>query len=189
MARVLFGVDQPTGGAILLDGRPVRLGSPADAMAAGIAYVSEDRMGQSLVMDFAIRSNASLAVIDRAAKGGLIRTPRELALAAPHLDRLTLRFDSYEQPIRTLSGRNQQKVVLAKWLATDPRILILDQPTKGIDVNSKAEVHAMIADLARQGIAIVLISSEMPEVLSMCDRLVVFREGRVTAQMARDEAT
>ena len=189
VARVLFGIDRPTGGSIAIDGEVKRFASPRDAMASGIAYVSEDRMGQSLIMDFAIRENASLAVIDRAAPGGLVDKDRELALVVPHLDRLRLRFSSYEQPVRTLSGGNQQKVVLSKWLATGPRILILDEPTQGIDVHSKAEVHAMIADLARQGIAIILISSEMPELLGMCDRLIVFREGRVTAALKRDEAT
>ena len=189
VARVLFGIDHPDAGTIRLDGEPVRFGKPTDAMAAGIAYVSEDRLGQSLVMDFAIRDNASLAVIDQAAPAGVISRRREMALVKPHLDRLTLKFNSYEQPVRTLSGGNQQKVVLSKWLATQPRLLILDEPTQGIDVRSKAEVHAMIADLARQGIAILLISSEMPELLGMCDRIVVFREGRVTAELDRAEAT
>ncbi len=189
VARVLFGIDRPTSGTILLDGKPVRFAEPTEAMAAGIAYVSEDRLGQSLVMDFAIRDNASLAVIDQAAPVGLISRSREMALVKPHLDRLTLKFNSYEQPVRTLSGGNQQKVVLSKWLATRPRVLILDEPTQGIDVRSKAEVHAMIADLAKQGIAILLISSEMPELLGMCDRIVVFREGRVTAELPRAQAT
>ncbi len=189
VARVLFGIDRPNAGTILLDGKPVTFAGPTDAMAAGIAYVSEDRLGQSLVMDFAIRDNASLAVIDKAAPAGLIRRRREMALVKPHLDRLSLKFNSYEQPVRTLSGGNQQKVVLSKWLATQPRVLILDEPTQGIDVRSKAEVHAMIADLAQQGIAILLISSEMPELLGMCDRIVVFREGRITAEISRAQAT
>lgn len=189
VARVLFGIDRPTAGTITIDGEAKTLDAPTAAMKAGIAYVSEDRMGQSLVMDFAIRDNASLAVIDKASPGGFVSHARELQLVTPHLDRLRLRFDSYEQPVRTLSGGNQQKVVLSKWLATNPRILILDEPTQGIDVHSKAEVHAMIADLARQGIAIILISSEMPELLGMCDRVAVFREGHVKAMLSREEAT
>ena len=189
VARVLFGIDRPSTGTIELDGKPAVFANPTEAMAAGIAYVSEDRLGQSLVMDFPIRDNASLTVIDQAAPAGLISRRREMALVKPHLDRLSLKFTSYEQPVRTLSGGNQQKVVLSKWLATNPRVLILDEPTQGIDVRSKAEVHAMIADLARQGIAILLISSEMPELLGMCDRIVVFREGRVTAELNRTEAT
>ena len=149
---MLFGVDQPTAGTIALDGHPVAFASPGDAMAAGIAYVSEDRIGQSLVMDFSILANASLPVIDQATVAGLIRPARELGLVRGHLDRLRLRFKSYLQPVKTLSGGNQQKVVLSKWLATKPRVLILDEPTQGIDVQTKAEVHAVIADLARQGL-------------------------------------
>lgn len=189
IARVLFGVDQPTAGSLRLDGDELSLASPSDAMAHGIAYVSEDRIGQSLVMDFSILANASLPVIDRATEVGLIRPARELALVSTHLDRLRLRFRSYQQPVKTLSGGNQQKVVLAKWLATKPRLLILDEPTQGIDIQTKAEVHAVIADLARQGLAIILISSELPELLGMCDRIVVLREGRVTAELAAADAT
>ena len=120
-------------------------------MSHGLAYVSEDRIGQSLVMDFAIRANASLTVLDQATRAGMLSSEREIALAAPHLDRLRLKFSSYEQPVGALSGGNQQKVVLAKWLSTGPQLLILDEPTQGIDVQSKADVHAMIADLAQPG--------------------------------------
>ncbi|MFZ1427290.1 MAG: ATP-binding cassette domain-containing protein [Geminicoccaceae bacterium] len=189
IARVLFGVDQPSSGSLRLDGTEVAFESPSDAMAHGIAYVSEDRIGQSLVMDFSILANASLPVIDRATEAGLIRPARELDLVSAHLDCLRLRFKSYQQPVKTLSGGNQQKVVLSKWLATKPRLLILDEPTQGIDVQTKAEVHAVIADLARQGLAIILISSELPELLGMCDRIVVLREGRVTAELPAAEAT
>ena len=189
IARVLFGVDQPTAGSITLDGDAVAFGSPGDAMAAGIAYVSEDRIGQSLVMDFSILANASLPVINQATTAGLIRPARELGLVRGQLERLRLRFRSYLQPVKTLSGGNQQKVVLSKWLATRPRVLILDEPTQGIDVQTKAEVHAVIADLARQGLAIILISSELPELLGMCDRIVVLREGRITAEFPAAAAT
>ncbi len=189
IARVLFGVDKPTAGSLRLHGNEVAFESPSDAMAHGIAYVSEDRIGQSLVMDFSILSNASLPVIDRATEAGLIRPARELGLVSSHLDRLRLRFNSYQQPVKTLSGGNQQKVVLSKWLATKPRLLILDEPTQGIDVQTKAEVHAVIADLARQGLAIILILSELPELLGMCDRIVVLREGRMTAEIPAADAT
>ena len=188
IARVLFGVDQATSGMVLLDGREVRFATPGDAMASGIAYVSEDRIGQSLVMDFGILPNASLPVIDRATTLGLVSPKRELGLVRGFLEQLRLRFSSYWQPVRTLSGGNQQKVVLSKWLATGPRVLILDEPTQGIDVQTKAEVHALIADLAAGGMAIVLISSELPELIGMCDRLVVLREGRMTAAVDRDVA-
>ncbi len=188
IARVLFGIDRPTGGSIRLAGQEVDFPNPAAAMAAGIAYVSEDRLGQSLVMDFPVLANASLPVIGKATIAGLVRRRSELGLVEPHLKRLRLKFRSFDQPVRTLSGGNQQKVVLSKWLATRPRLLILDEPTQGIDVESKAEVHAMVAELARQGLAIILISSELPELVGMCDRIVVLREGRQTAQFDRGEA-
>ncbi len=189
VARVLFGIDQPTAGTMTLDGAPVRFASARDAMDRGIAYVSEDRIGQSLVMDFSILTNASLTVLDETTRLGLVSRAKELAFATPFLDRLRLRFRSYDQPVSTLSGGNQQKVVLSKWLATRPRVLILDEPTQGIDVQAKADVHAMIADLAAQGLAIILISSELPELLGMCDRMIVLREGEVSASFVRADAT
>jgi ABC-type sugar transport system ATPase subunit/ribose/xylose/arabinose/galactoside ABC-type transport system permease subunit len=189
IARVLFGVDRPTAGRITLDGDEVAFATPGDAMAKGIAYLSEDRIGQSLVMDFAILANASLPVIGQATMAGLIRPGRELGLVQGHLDRLRLRFQAYDQPVKTLSGGNQQKVVLAKWLATRPRLLILDEPTQGVDVQTKAEVHNVIADLARQGMAIILISSELPELIGMSDRILVVREGRLTGEFPGGEAT
>jgi ribose transport system ATP-binding protein/rhamnose transport system ATP-binding protein len=184
IARVLFGIDQRTAGTVRLHGQDCAFSSPAEAMQAGIAYVSEDRLGQSLVMDFPILANASLPVIAEATLAGLVMRKRELALVEPHLTRLKLRFRSLDQPVKTLSGGNQQKVVLSKWLATQPSLLILDEPTQGIDVQTKAEVHAMIAQLARQGIAILLISSELPELIGMCDRVVVLREGSVAATLS-----
>ena len=189
IARVIFGIHKPSHGTIRLAGRPVSFGTPGEAMAAGIAYLSEDRLGQSLVMDQAILSNATLPTIERATVGGLISATKELALVRPDLNRMKLRFRSYDQPVKTLSGGNQQKVVLAKWLATKPRLLILDEPTQGVDVQTKAEVHNLIADLAGSGMAIILISSELPELLGMSDRILVLREGRVMDEMVRKTAT
>jgi ribose transport system ATP-binding protein/rhamnose transport system ATP-binding protein len=138
-------------------------------------------------MDFSILFNGSLASLGKTTIAGLVRRAREIGLVRPQFDRLNLKFSSLDQPVRTLSGGNQQKVVLSKWLAREPRILILDEPTQGIDVQAKAEVHAMIAELARQGLAIILISSELPELIGMCDRIMVLREGRMTALIeARD---
>lgn len=188
IARVLFGIDQPTAGRIEMAGKAMAFADPPAAMAAGIAYVSEDRLGQSLVMDFPILDNASLPVIEKATMAGLVMRRQELALVEPHLKRLKLKFRSFDQPVKTLSGGNQQKVVLSKWLATRPRLLILDEPTQGIDVESKSEVHTMIAELAQQGLAIILISSELPELVSMCDRIVVLREGRTAGAFTRAEA-
>ncbi len=189
IARVLFGIDQPSSGAIGIDGKIVRFDSAKDAMDNGVAYVSEDRIGQSLVMDFAIRTNASLTVLDQVTRNGMVSSEKEIELAKPHLDRLRLRFNSYEQAVSTLSGGNQQKVVLSKWLSTRPRILVLDEPTQGIDVQTKADVHVMMSDLASQGMAIILISSELPELLGMCDRMIVLREGRFEAEFLHSEAT
>jgi rhamnose transport system ATP-binding protein len=189
IAHVIFGIDQPTEGVIRLGGRPVSFHGPDEAMAEGIAYLSEDRLGQSLVMDQAILSNATLPTIDRATVVGFISATKELNLVRPDLDRMKLRFRSYDQPVKTLSGGNQQKVVLAKWLASRPRLLILDEPTQGVDVQTKAEVHSLIADLARSGMAIILISSELPELLGMSDRVLVLREGRIRDEMEHAAAT
>jgi rhamnose transport system ATP-binding protein len=189
LARVLFGVDQPTSGSIRIADQAVSFRSPAEAMKAGIAYLSEDRIGQSLVMDFGIITNASLPLIDQATQLGLVRYQRELDLVKPYLDRLRLRFGSFEQPVSTLSGGNQQKVVLSKWLATTPKVMIFDEPTQGVDVQTKAEVHAVIANLAQHGVAIILISSELPELVSMCHRVLVLKEGQVAAEFAGKEAS
>jgi ribose/xylose/arabinose/galactoside ABC-type transport system permease subunit/ABC-type Mn2+/Zn2+ transport system ATPase subunit len=174
---------------ILIDGAATTIRLAGEAMRKGIAYVSEDRLSQSLIMEFPIRVNGSLTVLDQCTRYGLLRPEKEINAVKEHLKRLKLRYASYEQEISGLSGGNQQKVVLAKWIATRPRILILDEPTQGIDVESKAEVHAMISDLAAQGLAIVLISSELPELLGMADKIVVLNEGRQTATFTSDEAT
>lgn len=189
IARALFGIEPPDSGTILIDGKPVRLSTAADAMRARIAYVSEDRLGQSLVMDFSVLDNAALTILDQATSHRLYSVGRAISLVSGWLERMKLRFAGYQQPVKELSGGNQQKVVLAKWLLTQPRILILDEPTQGIDVGTKAEVHAMIADLAAQGMAIIVISSELPELMGVCDRIMVLREGHKTAEFSREEAT
>ena len=189
IARVLFGIDRPDAGEILIDGRKVVFNNARDAMDHRIAYVSEDRLGQSLVMDFSILDNAVLPIVGQAAARGLYSREGAIGLVADWLGRMKLRFAGYDQPVNQLSGGNQQKVALAKWLRTEPRILILDEPTQGIDVGTKAEVHAMIAELARQGLAIILISSEMPELIGMCDRIVALREGQKTGEFDGRTAT
>ncbi len=187
VARALFGIDRPDAGIILLDGEPVTVKSPAGAIDLGIAYVSEDRRGQSVVEDFSILDNASLPMIGATARWGVIRRRAELALVSDPLERMRLKFQDYLQPVRTLSGGNQQKVVLAKWLATNPRVLILDEPTQGIDIQAKAEVHRIISELAGQGIAILLISSDMPELLGACDRIYVMNHGEIAAELTGEE--
>jgi ABC-type sugar transport system ATPase subunit/ribose/xylose/arabinose/galactoside ABC-type transport system permease subunit len=188
VARAVFGIERPTSGVIELDGRRITPRSPADALARGIAYVSEDRRGQSIIEDFSILSNAVLPMVGRTARFGFVRRRLEYALVSERLERMRLRYTSLTQPIGELSGGNQQKVVLAKWLATRPRVLILDEPTQGVDVQAKAEVHRIVADLAAQGLAIVLISSDMPELIGMCDRIVVMHQGELTAEFDAQNA-
>ena len=189
IARVLFGMQRARGGTIRIGGEDVHLHSAADAMAHGVAYVSEDRRGQSIIESFKILDNATLPVITKATRFGMIQRRMELALVEGPLRRMQLRFAGYDQPIGDLSGGNQQKVVLAKWLATNPRLLILDEPTQGIDIQAKAEVHRIISELSEQGLAILLISSDMPELLGMCDTIHVMRQGEIVATIDRDDAT
>jgi rhamnose transport system ATP-binding protein len=189
VARVLFGVDQRDGGEVILAGDPVHFDSPSAAMAVGIAYVPEDRHQQGLVLDFPITANVTLPILARLFPGLLMRGPAERTLAQGYADRLRIRMTGVDQPANALSGGNQQKVVIAKWLATEPHILILDEPTRGIDIGAKVEVHRIISELAASGLGIILISSDLPEVLAMSDRIIVLHEGRVTAEIARDGAT
>jgi rhamnose transport system ATP-binding protein len=188
VARALFGIDRLDKGEILLRGARVRMGSPSDAVRAGMAFVPEDRQHQGLVLEMAIEHNATLPFLRRLSRFGLVQRRRERAVAQEYAERLQVRTAGLELPARSLSGGNQQKVVLAKWLATDPAVLILDEPTRGIDIGTKAEVHRIISGLAAQGLAILLISSELPEVLAMADRVLVMHEGRITGEFARDEA-
>ena len=186
----LFGVAPADGGEVLIDGAPVTIRSPQDALRLGIAYTTEDRHAFGLVFPLSIAANISLPSLPRyLGRLGLIRRRLERATAGDFKERLRIRAPSVEAPADTLSGGNQQKVVLSKWLNTRPRVLILDEPTRGIDVGAKADVHQMIDELARQGMAIILISSDLPEVLAMSDRILVMREGRQTAIFDRWEAT
>jgi ABC-type sugar transport system ATPase subunit len=190
MARILFGAAKKTGGRILLEGKEVRIGSPRDAVALGIAYLPEDRKVQALVLPMNVRENLTLAVHRalRRFRAFLSRT-KEKDLTDEYVSSLRIRISTREQVVNNLSGGNQQKVVIAKWLATRPRILILDEPTRGIDVAAKAEVHRIVSDLAAGGVSILLISSELPEILALSDRVLVMHEGRVKAVLEKDQAT
>jgi len=189
VARVLFGIDVAEAGEIRLAGRPVRIGSPSAAMAAGIAYVPEDRHQQGLVLDFSITDNVTLPILPRLFPRLFVRAATERAVADKYAERFRVRATGVDQLVESLSGGNQQKVVLAKWLATDPKVLILDEPTRGIDIGAKVEVHRLISELAASGLAIVLISSDLPEVLAMSDRILVMHEGRITAEIPGATAT
>ena len=189
VARALFGVEPATTGTIKLDGRVVSIASPDAAMALGIGYVPEDRKEHGLVLDMNIADNITLPILSDFAAMGWLDSRRELAVATAASKQLEVKMASVRQQVGQLSGGNQQKVVLAKWLQTKPRVLILDEPTRGIDVGTKAAVHALMSNLAAQGMAILMISSELPEVLGMSDRILVMREGRLTAELRRAEAT
>jgi rhamnose transport system ATP-binding protein len=186
----LFGIAPADTGMIALDGKAVTIRNPQDALRMRIAYSTEDRRALGLIFPQSIAANISLPTLARYLnRFGLIQTSAEEAAAERFRERLQIRAPSVRVPVATLSGGNQQKVVLSKWLGTRPRVLILDEPTRGIDVGSKAEVHQMIDELAKDGLAIILISSDLPEVLAISDRILVMREGKQMTIVGRDEAT
>jgi rhamnose transport system ATP-binding protein len=186
----LFGIEPADSGEIVIDGRQLRVRDPNHAMSLGIAYVSEDRRGLGLIMSMPISSNITLPTLRTYLSPlGLLRGRNEIEDAEQYRRRLAIRAPSVALEVGKLSGGNQQKVMLSKWLNTKPRLLILDEPTRGIDVGAKAEVHQMIDDLAKEGMAIIMISSDLPEVLAMSDRVLVMREGRQMGMFSRAEAT
>jgi rhamnose transport system ATP-binding protein len=189
IARVIFGLDRADGGVIRLGGREVAFQSPSEAMGAGIAYLPEDRHHEGLVLDFSIAENVTLPILPRLFPRLFVRAATERTVGDDYARRLDVRMTGVDQTASALSGGNQQKVVLAKWLATEPRILILDEPTRGIDIGAKVEVHRIVSELAASGLGILLISSDLPEVLAMSDRILVLHEGTLTAEIARAHAT
>ncbi|MEA2512484.1 MAG: inositol transport system ATP-binding protein [Thermomicrobiales bacterium] len=189
IARAIFGADDYDRGEIVIEGSAVRVRSPRDAIRRGIGLVPEDRKLQALVLKLAIRENLGLSILDRLSRFGVVRLGAERALARQLVQSLRVRTPSIEQKVLNLSGGNQQKVVIAKWLALHPKILIMDEPTRGIDIGAKAEVHGLMHQLAADGVAILMISSELPEILGMSDRVLVMRQGRIAGELARSEAT
>lgn len=189
IAETLFGLRAPSAGRILLDGEPVTIGSPADAIALGVSLVPESRKEQGLVLGMSCRDNISLPQIGDLTAGPFISHGGELAIYEMYRDRLDIRSPSWKQAVGNLSGGNQQKIVIGKWLAMKPRVLIVDEPTRGIDVGSKKEIHDLIRDLARSGYAVIVISSEMPEVLHVSDRVIAMHRGRITRQFTAGEVT
>jgi rhamnose transport system ATP-binding protein len=189
VARALFGVEPATSGRIQLDGLDVAITSSQQAIRLGLAYVPEDRQLHGLIPAMPITSNISLPMLGNFASWGWMKNNVERKATYDAACQMEVRANNIWQLARELSGGNQQKVVLAKWLATKPRILILDEPTRGIDVGTKAAVHALMSKLASEGMAILMISSELPEVLGMSDRIIVMHEGHMTAQFSRAEAT
>ena len=189
VVRAIFGIDRHDAGTVTMAGRPLANGSPAAAMSAGIALVPEDRRLQGLFMPAAISRNIAMTVLARLRSRLLLRNISERRVAVDWASRLRLKYADIEDPVERLSGGNQQKVVLAKWLATDPVLLIVDEPTRGIDVGTKAEVHRLLSEQAVAGLAVLMVSSDLPEVLGMADRILVMREGRLVAEIARADAT
>jgi ribose transport system ATP-binding protein len=189
VARTIFGADKKTSGEIYLDGKPVEVRSPQDAIRYGIGLLTEDRKTQGLVLGMTVRENTTLANLRALVWGPFIDRKRERAVAESYVRDLQIKTPSVEQTAQNLSGGNQQKVVLAKWLFTESKVLIFDEPTRGIDVGAKAEIFKLMNALVKRGVAILMISSELPEVLGMCDRILVMHEGRLAGQLMRAEAT
>lgn len=189
LMRCIFGADRATSGEVWVEGKRVHIRSPRDAIAAGIGFVPEDRKQQGLFLSLAMRINASSVTLSSMAKWGIVNRKAEKLLVNSSIAALQIKTASQEQIVRDLSGGNQQKVVLAKWLAIRPKVLILDDPTRGIDVGAKVAIHTLMGEFARQGMGIILISSELPEVLGMSDRVIVMDEGIIQGEFSREEAT
>ena len=189
VARAIFGVAPAASGTVAINGKPVNIREPSQAIDLGLAYVSEDRAVSGIFRTLSVEENITAAVPRQIAPTGVIRRAVEKALASDSVRKLRIRLASLRQPIGELSGGNQQKAILARWLLTDPSVLILDEPTRGIDIGVKAEFYEMIGELAAGGHAVLLISSELPELLALCDRVLVMSEGRLTANIPRAEAT
>jgi rhamnose transport system ATP-binding protein len=189
LARTLFGLTPADAGTVRLNGRPVRIESPSDAIGLGIAYVPEDRRRHGVVLDMPIAANVTLASLPAMSRAGALDTRREREVAADYTRRLGVKTPSIHTPVSSLSGGNQQKVALGRWLLTKPKLLILDEPTQGIDVGAKSEIHTLMCDLAAQGVAVLMISSELPEILGMSDRIAVMRGGTIVDVFSRANAT
>ncbi len=189
LAETIFGLSPPETGEILVQGAPLKIGSPAQAIAAGIGYVPEDRRRHGVVLEMPVSANTSLASLPAISRCGWISRPGERQLAERYVAQLQIKTPSVFAAVGTLSGGNQQKVALSRWLAISPKVLILDEPTQGVDVGSKSEIHRLMVDLAERGLAIIMISSELEEILGMSDRIAVMHEGSLGGVLTRAEAT
>jgi rhamnose transport system ATP-binding protein len=189
LARTIFGLTPADSGEVLVHGRPVRVQSPADAIGAGIGYLPEDRRSHGVFGEMAVAENVTMASLRRVAPGGLIDRARENRFAQRSVERLRIKTPSVAAAVESLSGGNQQKVALARWLAIEPKVLILDEPTQGVDVGSKSELHELMQEMAERGLAVLMISSELPEILGMSDRIAVMHAGTIAGVVPRAEAT
>jgi ribose transport system ATP-binding protein len=189
IARAIFGVDAPDAGELRLAGRPVSVRSPRDAIRAGMGFMPENRKEQGLFLILAVRENVTAAGLGRLSRCGFVKPGAERQLVGSLVRQLDIRTPSQEQQVQFLSGGNQQKVVLARWLSLRPKVLLLDEPTRGIDVGAKAEIYALMGELAGQGVGVLMISSELPEILGMSDRVLVAREGTIVGELPRERAS
>ena len=187
VGQAIFGIHPAETGEILMDGKPLHIRNPAEAIKKGIALVPEDRAVSGLLLPFSIERNMTFATLDKVSNGGFINSQAEDKVVGQYVDELQIKIRSTDQEVRELSGGNQQKVVLSKWLMAEPEILILDEPTRGVDVGAKAEVYKLISKLVKAGKAILMISSELPEIMQLSDRVYVMSEGRITAEFDRGE--
>jgi ABC-type sugar transport system ATPase subunit len=189
VVRAVFGIDRREAGEIFIDGRKAKINNTVDALRSGIGFVPEDRKEQALILRMNVRSNISLAALPAMKKRLFIDKEKEAAVAGNYIDRLQIKTPSDRQTVSNLSGGNQQKIVIGKWMETSPRILILDEPTRGIDVRTKKEIYMLMSNLANQGVAIIMISSELPEIIGMSDRIIVMHEGRIKGEISGKNAT
>jgi len=189
LLRMLFGMHRVASGEVLVEGKPVRIREPRDAIANGLAMVPEDRRRSGLVPMLSLRQNLTMAADARITDRFMVRRSAERALARGYVDRLQIKSSGLETPVRLLSGGNQQKVVVGKWMAVNPRIWLLDEPTRGVDVGAKAEIHRLLSELAASGMGILMSSSELTDLLGVCDRVLVMFRGRLVAELPRSEAT
>jgi ribose transport system ATP-binding protein len=189
MLEALFGVTPAVGGSVRVGGVASRPASPEEAIAAGLALVPEDRKRQGVILQMAVRENVSLAALRRDSRRGFVDRAREEGLAAAMISKLGIKTPSDRQVVQFLSGGNQQKVVLGKWLALKPQVLLLDEPTRGIDVGAKHEIYRLMEELAKEGVAILFASSELEEILGLADRVLVMHEGRITGELSREAMT
>ena len=188
LLETIFGLHPKTSsGTIFINEQLVKINSPKDAINSGVGFITEDRKQEGLVLQMSVASSISLASLEQTERFGFLSNRLESRLARDYVERLRIKTPSVRQIVENLSGGNQQKVVIAKWLATDPRILLLDEPTRGIDINAKNEIYRLISELAQKGLAIVMVSSELPEIMAIADRILVLSEGKQTAELARSQ--
>lgn len=187
--RAIFGMDPYNRGEIKIDGKPVSIKNPASAAKEGLAFITEDRKDEGLVLDFSIRENMALTNLESFSPNGIVKEKDEKQFVEMMIERLKVKTESQETAAANLSGGNQQKVVIAKWVGTSPKVLIMDEPTRGIDVGAKREIYNLMNELTDRGLAIIMVSSDLPEVLGMSDRILVIHEGKVTGELNREEAT